>query len=175
MSNPDLDETILAAWRTNNRITIALIQDLPDPVWRASVPGVTRRTVRTIAAHLHNVRSRWIKTLGVEHGIARPPMVDLHGVSRRELVAALKRSGASMEGLLTLGLTNGGVVPPSKGYIWQNLALDVGHVLTYFVAHEAHHRGQIVMIARQLGRRLPRQAVNDLWWWKPPSPRRRRP
>ncbi|PYP32097.1 MAG: hypothetical protein DMD49_06790, partial [Gemmatimonadetes bacterium] len=40
------------------------------------------------------------------------------------------------------------------------------HVLTYFVAHEAHHRGQIVMVARQTGHRLPRATTNGLWQWK---------
>ncbi len=174
MSDSDLQETILAAWRTNNRITTSLIQHVPDHLWEASVPGIGRRTVRTIAAHLHNARSRWIKTLGAEHGIARPPLVDLWAVSRRDLVSALKRSGSGIESLLALGLANGGRVPPSKGYVWQNLPLDVGHVLTYFVAHEAHHRGQIVMIARQLGQRLPQPVTNGLWWWKPAPSRSRR-
>src|SRR5438552_1199630 len=63
---------------------------------------------------------------------------------------------------------------PSRRYVWQNLPLDVGHVLTYFVAHEAHHRGQIVMIARQLGQRLPQPVTNGLWWWKPAPSRSRR-
>ena len=174
MANPDLEGTILAAWRTNNRITTSLIQHVPNDVWEASVPGIGRRTVRTIAAHLHNARSRWIKTLGTEHGIVRPPLVDLVTVSRRELVSALRRSGAGIESLLALGLANGGRLPPSKAYVWQNLPLDVGHVLTYFVAHEAHHRGQIVMIARQLGRRLPEHVTNGLWWWKPAPSRGRR-
>jgi uncharacterized damage-inducible protein DinB len=39
-------------------------------------------------------------------------------------------------------------------------------VLTYFVAHEAHHRGQIVMVARQTGHRLPSTATAGLWQWK---------
>jgi uncharacterized damage-inducible protein DinB len=50
--------------------------------------------------------------------------------------------------------------------VWRNLALDVGHVLTYFVAHEGHHRGQIVMVARQTGHRLPASVTADLWQWK---------
>jgi uncharacterized damage-inducible protein DinB len=45
------------------------------------------------------------------------------------------------------------------------LPLDVGHVLTYFVAHEAHHRGQVVLLARQLGHRLPSSVTNGLWQW----------
>ena len=71
-----------------------------------------------------------------------------------------------MEALLKLGLDSQGRIPPSKGYIWRNLSLDVGHVLTYFVRHEAHHRGQIVMVARQTAHRLPRGATARLWQWK---------
>jgi uncharacterized damage-inducible protein DinB len=71
-----------------------------------------------------------------------------------------------MEALLKLGLAAGGSVPPSKGYVWRNLALDVGHVVTYFVGHEAHHRGQILLVARQTGYRLPRPIAGRLWWWR---------
>jgi uncharacterized damage-inducible protein DinB len=50
-------------------------------------------------------------------------------------------------------------------YVWRNLPLDVGHVLAYFVAHEGHHRGQIVMLARQVGYRLPGEVTAGLWQW----------
>lgn len=161
----DLRTTILSAWRTNNQVTIRLVDQLPSDLWSAAVPGVPRRTVRMIAAHLHNARCSWIKTLGLEHGVRVPLRVDHRKVSRRQLSAALKRSSRGMEALLGLGLAAGGVLPPSKRYVWRNLPLDVGHVLTYFVAHEAHHRGQIVMVARQLDRRLPKALINSLWWW----------
>ena len=67
--------------------------------------------------------------------------------------------------VVVLGIDSGGTVPPSKAYVWRNLPLDVGHVLAYFVAHEAHHRGQLVMIARTLGHRLPKAVVDGLWQW----------
>jgi uncharacterized damage-inducible protein DinB len=38
-------------------------------------------------------------------------------------------------------------------------------VLAYFVAHEAHHRGQIVLVARALGQRLPVAVTGGLWQW----------
>jgi uncharacterized damage-inducible protein DinB len=162
----DLQDTILAAWRTNSRVTDYLIAHIPAALWSAAVPGVPTRTIRAIAAHLHNARCRWIKTLGHEHGIVAPARVDQRAVSRRQLRAALNRSSRGIAALLQLGCSRGGRVPPSKAYVWRNLSLEVGHVLTYFVAHEAHHRGQIVMVARQLNCRLSGTLTAGLWEWR---------
>jgi uncharacterized damage-inducible protein DinB len=162
----DLQASMLAAWRTNNRVTMELIERLPLELWRVAMPGLPRRTVRTIAAHLHNCRCGWLTTLGREHGLAAPSRVNQYKATPRQVVAALKKSGDGMEALLELGFASHGEVPPSKRYVWRNLALDVGHVLTYFVAHEAHHRGQIVMVARQTGHQLPPATVDALWQWK---------
>lgn len=162
----DLSSSVLAAWRTNCRVTALLVAELPTALWSEAIPGVTpRRPIRTLLAHLHNSRARWIRTLGQPHGVKTPALVDLRRVGRRELLAALARSGNGIEAILTLGLEAGGTVPPTPAYTWRNLPLDVGHVLTYFVAHEAHHRGQVVTIARQLGQRLPASLTNGLWQW----------
>jgi uncharacterized damage-inducible protein DinB len=160
-----LDGVILDAWATNDRVTTYLVEQLPDAVWVAAVPGVPRRTVRMIAGHIHNARCMWIKTLGKPHGIAVPASVSRHRVTRPQLVRALKRSGRGMADLLAFGLEQGGRIPPTPAYVWRNLPLDVGHVLTYFVAHEGHHRGQIVLVARQIGQRLPAEVSNGLWQW----------
>jgi uncharacterized damage-inducible protein DinB len=157
---------MLAAWRTNNRVTTQFIQQLPSELWNAAIPGVSRRTIRSIAAHLHNCRCGWIKTLGGEHGIRTPARVDRYRATPRQVAAGLKRSSAGIEALLELGFSNQNQIPPSRGYVWRNLPLDVAHVLTYFVTHEGHHRGQIVMVARQAGHRLPAATVDGLWQWR---------
>ena len=164
-ASTNLDATILVAWRTNSRVTAYLVERVPAALWDVPVPGAPRRTVRMIAGHLHNARCMWLKTLGREHGIAVPASVDRHKVGRSELLSALRRSSKGIEALLELGIAAGGHVPPSKAYVWRNLPLDVPHVLTYFVAHEAHHRGQIVMLARQLGHRFPTEISAGLWQW----------
>ncbi len=162
----DLQDAVLAAWRTNSRVTEFLIGHIPPALWSATVPGIPSRTIRAVAAHIHNSRCTWIKTLGHEHGIVAPVRVDHRAVTARQLHAALRRSGRGIAALLALGCSRGGRIPPSRAYVWRNLPLDVGHVLTYFVAHEAHHRGQIVMVARQLKCRLPATVTGGLWGWQ---------
>src|SRR5688572_19936294 len=139
-----------------------LIESLPPAMWPKVVPGVPRRTVRAIAAHIHNARCMWIKMMGVKHGIAAPRAVDSCGVPAPELLRALSRSSDGMIRLIELGMARGGVVPRAA---WQNFPTDLVHFLTYFVAHEAHHRGQLIMAARQLGHRLPLRVAGGLWQW----------
>jgi len=154
--------SVVAAWQTNNRATTYLIEHLPVEIWSRQVPGIPRRTVGMIAAHIHNSRCGWIKSLGARHGVPVPPLVDLRRVRPRELVRALSRSSDGIIRLIELGVAHGGKVPRAT---WQNFPTDLEHFLSYFVAHEAHHRGQLCMLAWQLGHRLPREVASGVWQW----------
>ena len=99
--------SLIAAWRTNNRVTMYLIENLPPAMWSRAVPGVPRRTVRMIAAHIHNVRCMWIKMMGARHGIAIPRTVDPRRVRASELLRALSRSSDGIIRLLQLGIAQG--------------------------------------------------------------------
>ena len=157
MSTIELQSALVDTWRTNNRVTVYLFENLPEELWPERVPGAPQRTVRMIAGHIHNCRCMWIKMLGRRRGIAVPPAVNRHRVTRRQLLPALERSSQGIVQLLELGLDRGGKLsgfPP-----------DVVHFMAYHVAHEGHHRGQIVMLARQLGHRLPGEVTAGLWQW----------
>ena len=156
-------QALIGAWHTNQRVTSYLIENLPPELWSQSVPGSPRRTVRMLAAHIHNTRCMWIKMIGARHGVAVPKTVDGRAVRPAELTRALTRSSRGIIDLIRLGAARGGEIPPAA---WQNFPTDLVHFLSYFVAHEAHHRGQLCMLARQLGHRLPAEVTNGLWQWK---------
>lgn len=166
-ATPTLGSIILPAWQTNARVTRLLVASLPARLWDIAVPGAPRRTPGMIAGHIHNARCMWVRTLGRPHGLRVPASVDRRSVKKADLVRALGLSAAAIQELLRFGCDQGGRVPPTSAYVWRNLALDVGHVLTYFVAHEGHHRGQLTLLARQVEIPLPEAARIGLWQWKP--------
>ncbi len=117
---------IIAAWRTNNRATTYLVEQLPPAVWSRQVPGISRLTVGMIAAHIHNSRCSWIRSIGARHGVKVPGLVDLRRVRPKELVRALSRSSKGMIDLIELGIARGGRVPRAT---WQNFPTDLEHFL----------------------------------------------
>jgi len=154
---------VITAWMTNNEATVFLVRNLPAAVWTENVPGVPRKTIGMIAAHLHNSRCMWVKSLGAAHGVKMPGRVDLRRAKQAQVVAALPRSSKGIVDLIELGIAHGGQLPPA---FWQNFPTDLQHFLSYFAAHEGHHRGQLIMAVRQLGLRLPRAVVDGVWQWK---------
>ncbi|MEP0846824.1 MAG: hypothetical protein HRF50_08395 [Phycisphaerae bacterium] len=158
MSKPlEAREALLAAWRANDRVTAYLVERIPAGLWDMSVPGAPRRTVRSIAAHIHNARCGWMRRSGRIGGQPVAAVVDGARVTKRQLLAALKCSGRQMSQVFERALDRGGAVP--------GFPLGVVAFLAYAAAHEGHHRGQLCTIVRQLGQRLPDQVLIGLWEW----------
>lgn len=160
------EEAILDAWRVNDRVTTFLVDNIPPGLWGAALPGAPRRTVRSIAAHLHNSRCMLMKGLAVSGSLRIPARVDRHRASPRAVSRALGQSGTRLLGMLDAGLRNGGEFPGVSGrFVWGAWPRNVALFVAYAVSHEAHHRGQILLMARELGQKLPPEVVHGLWQW----------
>ena len=153
---------ILDTWRTNNQVSIFLVRRLPRKIWPQEISGRQGRTVRRLASHIHNTRCMWIKMVG-EKIVRVPPRVDYRRVTQTQLVAALERSNKALLKIFEASLDNNGKLPTVPP--WMNVQPEVVHFMAYLIAHEGHHRGQLTMIAHQLGHRLPDEVRYGLWQW----------
>ena len=159
-------EALLDAWRVNDRVTAFLLEHVPAELWSASLRGSPRRTVRNIFAHLNNSRCSWLKGLGAGAGVAVPARVAPHSATSAAVAKALSRSGARILEMLEAGLRNGGEFPQVSGrFVWGAWPRNVVLFAAYAVSHEAHHRGQVLLMARELGQRLPLEVAAGLWQW----------
>jgi uncharacterized damage-inducible protein DinB len=145
-----------------------LIEHLDPAAWKAKLAAKPSGNVRTIAAiftHVHNVRTKWIR-LTAPH-LKVPSQLNRAHCTQLEARAALAESAAGCAEMLAEALGDGeGRV---KNFVRDGWAQPwpVGpEMLCYMIAHEAHHRGQVCMLAHQLGFPLPMKVMSGIWNWE---------
>jgi len=150
-----VSDALLNAFAINDRINQYMIDNLPADAWRAEPPEGKGREVATMVAHLHNVRVMWLKATA--KGSKIPDQLDRHTVTPAQAKKALVQSHDALSTVLKGALESDGRV---KGF-----KPDVAAFFGYLIAHDAHHRGQIAMLARQVGHALPQKAMFGMWEW----------
>jgi len=181
-----LSEAARAAVRVfaaNERMNQMLIERL-DPAawraaWRAAPPGDTRQGprgnargsvrhgVRTIAAiftHVHNVRTKWVRLTAPHLGV--PARLNRARCTPEQARAGLAESAARCGEMLAEALGGSGRVERFVRDGWARPWPPGVEMLCYMVAHEAHHRGQVAMLAHQLGFPLPVEVTAGIWNWE---------
>jgi uncharacterized damage-inducible protein DinB len=148
-----LSEAILSAFDTNDRINQYLLENLPGEAWRAEPPEKKGRDIAGIVAHMHNVRVMWLKATKGKV----TEQLDRLTVTPAQAKKALGASRAALREVLRMALEADGRV---KGF-----RPDVAGFVGYLIAHDAHHRGQITMLARQSGHAIPQKAMFGMWEW----------
>ncbi len=145
----------LHAWGTNGRINAYLLENVPEAAWRATPPGGKGRSVAAIFAHIHNVRLMWLKA--IDKNAPLPEKLDGEICSKEQVLAALAESGEALRVVLEKALRGDGKV---KGF-----KPDAGSFAAYLLAHDAHHRGQVTQLARQVGHAVSQSTNFGLWEW----------
>lgn len=134
-----------------------MIEHLPDEALKATLSERGGLDIARQLAHLHMVRvwrleafSKKIKTKLIEFEKGESP-------TKEKLKQALAPSSEVLEKYLGHCIENGGAV--------SNFKCGVVPMLGYFISHEAHHRGNILLTMKQCGFKLLDELKWYLWEW----------
>lgn len=147
----------------NERINQMLIEHLDPAAWTAKPPGKVRN-IAAIFTHVHNVRCKWVR-LTAPH-LKVPRQLNRANCTPRQARAGLAESAARCAEMLAEGLGGGGRVETFCRDGWAKPWPIGPDMLCYMLSHEAHHRGQVCMLAHQLGFRLPNKVTSGMWSWE---------
>jgi uncharacterized damage-inducible protein DinB len=164
-NRPDaqLGRAAMRIFAANERMNQMIIEHLDPAAWKAKPPGKAR-TIAAIFTHMHNVRCKWVR-LTAPH-LKVPRQLDRGDCTPQQARAGLAESAARCEEMLAEAIGGGGRVEKFVRDGWGR-PWPVGvEMLCYMLSHEAHHRGQVCMLAHQLEFPLPIEVTSGLWNWE---------
>ena len=165
-----LGRAAVQIFAANERMNQVLIERLDRAAWTAkpptAKPGKGRaRSIAAIFTHMHNVRCKWVRLTAAHLKI--PRQLNRAHCTRQQARAGLAESAARCAEMLAEALGgSGGRVEKFRRDGWAR-PWPVGvEMLCYMLSHEAHHRGQVCMLAHQLGFPLPIAVTSGIWNWE---------
>ena len=166
-SETELAAALIETYAVNDAMNQILLGHLDPRAWRAAPLGKkgSGRTIAALFAHLHNCRLVWIRN-SAPH-LKCPNPLDPARCTMKQAAVAHKKSGEQCLRMLTDALSGGPnrrVTKFNRGS-WVPVWPAGGTMFAYMFSHEAHHRGQILMLAHQLGYRIPPNIWGRIWQW----------
>jgi uncharacterized damage-inducible protein DinB len=149
----DVGAALLRAYSASARVNTYLVERLDPSVWRAKPPAPRMRTVAALIAHMHNC--------GLVYLTRAAPNVDVPGemdrfrVTPAQAVRALEAKRQAVLEVAAVAIDRGRRIGSQ----------DAATFLAYYMVHDGHHRGQILVQARLLGHPVSMDTMSGMWMW----------
>ena len=152
----DVERELLEAFEYSGRVSEYLVEVLPPELWRTAPPRGRGRSIAAIVVHMQSVRRMFARMGGARPG---PPSLDRNRSTPLQAHRALRRSTEDLAQLFEVALK-------AKQARVKGMPRRLVNMLMYLVQHDAHHRGQITSLARDLGHEFASEDVMRIWGWK---------
>lgn len=152
-----MKEQLLETWRINQKMNFLLIDNTTDAGMEKTLSSRGGRNIYLQWVHIHNVRVKWLEVSAQDIFKKHQELNKEDVFERKALKNALKNSAKGIEELLSRGWDEGGKV--------KNFKTGVIPMLGYFISHESHHRGNILLTLKQCGEKIPDSVKWGLWEW----------
>lgn len=151
----DVEQELIEAFELGGRVTEYLLKVLPRRLWHAPSPTGHGRTIAAMVTHVHGVR----KTFAKMGGVAVTPTLSRTAVTPADARRALRHINDALTALFRGSLMRREV--RARGLPRRSV-----NMMTYLIQHDAHHRGQIMLRARELGHTFSADDLMRIWGWK---------
>jgi uncharacterized damage-inducible protein DinB len=152
-----MKDQLLNTWHINNRMNLLLIDNITDTGMTKTLSTRSGRNVYQQLAHVHDVRINWMEISAKDISKKYSALGKDTEFNRKLLRKAFEDAAKGIEELLDRGWEDGGKVKSFK--------TGVIPMLGYFISHESHHRGNIILTLKQSGERIPDTIKWGLWEW----------
>ena len=152
-----MKEQLLDTWNTHNKMNLLLMDNITDAGMQKTLSTRGGRTVYQQFIHIHNVRMQWLEICAKDIFKKYKVLDKETAFDRKLLKKPFEDSAKGIEELLGKTWDDNGKV---KGFKKGVLPL-----LGYFISHESHHRGNILLTLKQTGEKIPDTVKWGLWGW----------
>lgn len=152
-----IEKQILETWFINHRTNLMLLDNITDNELDLTTSKRGGGSVGHQLAHMYNVRfwklERFDKKLVANLETVKASdektismLIDCHEITAEKIGEVIK-----------IGIENNGEI---KGF-----KRGLVPMLGYFIHHEAHHRGNIMLTLKRCGFKLPKELKYGIWEW----------
>lgn len=152
-----MKEQLADSWQIHHKMNLLVIDNTTDAGMLKTLSTRGGRNIYRQWVHVHNVRMQWLEVCAKDIFKKYKALDKDAAFSRKELRKALDDSAKGIEELFARSWDDGGKV---KGF-----KKGVLPMLGYFISHESHHRGNILLTLKQSGEKIPDAVKWGLWEW----------
>jgi len=152
----DVEHELLEVFKQNGLVNEYLINVVPPALWRMNPPVGRGRSIAAIVAHMQSVRRTFARMGGARPG---PPSLDRKSSTPQQAQRALHQSTEDLARLFDTAFA-------ARQARVKGMPRRAVNMLAYLIQHDAHHRGQICLLARDLGHEFKSEDTMRIWGWK---------
>jgi uncharacterized damage-inducible protein DinB len=159
MNEQSLASQILETWEQHHHTMLFLLEHLPAEALGKTLSTKGGRTIAKQLAHLHQVRIAHLEAFAKKQGWEMMRFEKEEEPTKEQLAMALEQSGEAITKFFEFSLHE----KEGKALGFKNGVISM---LGFLISHEAHHRGHLLLTAKQSGIKLPEELKWKLWEWE---------
>ncbi len=152
-----IETQIIETWRINNRTNLFMIENISKDALAVTLSTRGGRNIARQFAHMHMVRVKRLEAFAKKSSKELIQFDKNESPGKKNLLQAFEQSGTAMEAYMIHCIDHGGAV--------SNFKRGLVPMLGYYISHEAHHRGNIMLTMKQSGIKVPDTLRWGIWEW----------